>query len=100
MVIYDYYNKTDHMGHKANKTNAELDEEIKQQQEYLDKVWDLNKKEIILYQVGLHGTVYGTTYFKISPDGVIDPYTNKPYPRLIALDPEIIRVKTAPQDMN
>lgn len=36
MVIYDYYNKTDHIGQKVNKTNTELDEEIKQQQEYLD----------------------------------------------------------------
>ena len=27
------------------------------QQEYLDTVWDLNKKEIILYQAGLHGAV-------------------------------------------
>jgi len=36
MVIYDYYNKTDHSGSKVNKTNVQLDEEIKQQQEYLD----------------------------------------------------------------
>jgi len=78
----------------------ELPEGGNQQQEYLDKVWDLNKKEIILYQVGLHGAVYGTTYFKVSPEGLTDPYTNELYPRLIALDPEIIRIKTAPQDMN
>ena len=70
------------------------------QQEYLDRVWDLNKKEIILYQLGLHGSVYGTFYFKISPDMLIDPYTDKPYPRLIPIDPEIIRVKVSPQDMN
>jgi hypothetical protein len=35
MVIYDYYNKENYLGKKENKTNAELDEEIKQQQEYL-----------------------------------------------------------------
>ena len=70
------------------------------QQEYIDKVWDLNKKEIILYQVGLHGAVYGTPYFQISPDAIIDPYTEKPYPRLIAIDPTIVRIKTNPQDMN
>jgi len=70
------------------------------QQEYLDKVWDLNKKEILLYQEGLHGAVYGTHYIKICPDELIDPYTNKPYPRLIPLDPEIIRIRTDPQDMN
>jgi len=70
------------------------------QQEYLDAIWDLNKKEIILYQLGLHGSVYGTFYFKISPDMLIDPYTDNPYPRLIPIDPEIIRIKTNPADMN
>lgn len=70
------------------------------QKEYLDAVWDLNKKEIILYQVGLHGAVYGTPYIKISPDSLIDPYTEELYPRLIPIDPEIIRVKVSPQDMN
>jgi hypothetical protein len=70
------------------------------QSEYLKKVWDLNKKEIILYQVGLHGSVYGTGYFKICPDELIDPYTSDLYPRLIPVDPEIIRVKTEAHDMN
>ena len=77
-----------------------LPEGAETQQEYIDTVWDLNKKEIILYQVGLHGAVYGTTYFKVQPDGVEDPYTEKYYPRLIALDPEIVRIKADPQDMN
>ncbi len=35
MVIYDYYNKADWQDQKKHKTNDELDEEIKQQQEYL-----------------------------------------------------------------
>lgn len=69
------------------------------QQEYIDRVWDLNKKEILLYQVGLHGAVYGTPYMKIVPDGILDPYTDELYPRLIALDPEITRLKTNPMDM-
>jgi hypothetical protein len=70
------------------------------QEEYIERVWDLNKKEIILYQAGLHGAVYGTTYFKIAPDGITDPYTGDVYPRLIPIDPEIIRIITDPQDMN
>jgi hypothetical protein len=70
------------------------------QQEYLDKVWDVNKKEIILYQYGLHGAYSGTTYFKICPDEAVDPYTGDLYPKLIAINPEIIRVKTEPDDMN
>jgi len=36
MVIYDYYNKTDWQGKKENKTNDELDAQIKEQQGHLD----------------------------------------------------------------
>lgn len=71
-----------------------------EQKAYLDAVWDLNKKEIILYQIGLHGAVYGTPYFKISPDALTDPYTEKVMPRLIPIDPEIIRIKVSNQDMD
>jgi len=35
-VISDYYNKEDYLGKKENKTNDELDEEIKQLKEYLN----------------------------------------------------------------
>ena len=35
MVIYDYYNKADWQDQKKHKTNDELHEEIKEQQEYL-----------------------------------------------------------------
>lgn len=77
-----------------------LPEGAEAQKEYLDAVWELNKKPILLYQLGLHGSVYGTPYSKISPDSLIDPYTEKLYPRLIPIDPEIIRVKVSPQDMN
>lgn len=75
-----------------------LPENATEQQEYIDKIWDLNKKEIILFQYGLHGAVYGTPYFKICPNEMLDPYTDMPYPRLIALDPEIVRIKPNPED--
>jgi hypothetical protein len=70
------------------------------QQEYLDRVWDLNKKEIILFHNGLLGATHGTVYFKIVPDGILDPYTGQPYPRLIPISHRIIRVKTHPEDVN
>ncbi len=52
------------------------------------------------YQVGLHGSVYGTGYFKICPDELVDPYTGELFPRLIPIDPEIIRVHVKKHDMN
>lgn len=87
-------------GTQQIEVNGEKQTKKSEQQEYIDNLWDLNKKEIILYQVGLHGSVYGTSYFKIIPEGLIDPYTGDLYPRLIALDPEIVRIETDPQDMN
>lgn len=71
-----------------------------EQQEYIDAIWDLNKKEILLYQLGLHGAVMGTPFVKIVPDGILNPYTETLYPRLIAIDPEIIRFKTDAMDMS
>lgn len=76
-----------------------LPEGSDEQQEYLQRVWDLNKQEIFLYQLGLHGAIYGTPFVKISPDGLVDPYTGKTYPRLIALDPETVRVRVSKHDM-
>lgn len=70
------------------------------QQEWINKVWELNKQNLILFQYGLHGGVYGTAYWKIHPNALLDPYTNKPYPRLIPIDPEIIRIKPSPEDAN
>ena len=70
------------------------------QQEYIEKVWDLNKKEIILFHTGLLGAIHGTCYIKIVPDGALDPYTNQAYPRLIPISHRIIRVKTHPEDVN
>ncbi len=70
------------------------------QQEWLDSVWDLNKKEIILYQAGLYGATDGTWYFKIIWDDVVDPYTQETYPRLLPLNPRTVRIKTDPEDMN
>ena len=77
-----------------------LPENATAQQEYIDNIWDLNKKEITLYQTGLYGAVHGTWYFKINPDDITDPYTGKLYPRLTPINPRIIRIKTAAQDMN
>ncbi len=78
----------------------QLPEDATKQQEYIDRVWDLNKKEILLYQDALHGTVYGTPYLKIRPNALIDPYTGDVFPKLTSIDPEIIRFKTHPQDMD
>lgn len=68
------------------------------QQEYIDNLWEVNKKSLLLLNSVINGGVYGTGYIKIKPDGLIDPYSDIPYPRLIALNPEFLTIKTDPQD--
>lgn len=70
------------------------------QSDYLTTVWDTNKQEQLLYQLGLNGAVYGTPYVKIVPDGIINKLTDVVVPRLIALDPEITRVETDKFDVD
>lgn len=67
-------------------------------QAYLEEVWDANNKDIFLHQCALHGGVFGTPYIKIIVDG--KEYEGKTYPRLVALYPEIVRIKAAADDMD
>lgn len=68
------------------------------QQELIEATWDTNKQEQLLYQLGLNGSVYGTAFLKIVPDGKTNLVTGESVARLIALDPEITRVVTDPFD--
>jgi hypothetical protein len=78
----------------------QLPEGAEAQQEYIDKVWDLNKREILLFQAGLYGAVFGTPALKIVPDDITDKYTGKLYPRLVCVYPRYLRIKTDPQNMD
>ena len=81
----------DKKGNKVKKISPE--------QEYLDKVWDLNKQEILLHKTSLLASESGTGYIKIQPDGVFDK-DDKTYPRLIPLDPLYMTLDTTPHDID
>jgi hypothetical protein len=83
-----------------NGITFKLPEGAESQKEYLDQVWDANKQEQLLYQLGLNGAVYGTPFLKIVPDGVVNKKTGQLVHRLIALDPEITKVETNPFDVD
>lgn len=68
------------------------------EQEYIDATWEANKKMILLYRAALRAAKFGTGYFKILPDAV--EYKGKPYPRLVCLDPRLMKVITAQDDMD
>jgi hypothetical protein len=67
------------------------------EQMWIDKVWDLNRQEILLHKSALLASESGTGYIKIQPEGITDK-DGKVYPRLIPLDPLYMTMETTPHD--
>jgi len=77
---------------KGKKVIKQSNEQI-----YIEKVWDLNKQEILLHKSALLASESGTGYIKVQPDGIVDK-DGKTYPRLIPLDPLYMTMETTPHD--
>jgi hypothetical protein len=82
----------------AGGVEFDLGEGMEAQQEYLDNVWDANQEDLLLTDAVINGSVYGTGYIKIVPDGIQDLYTDATFPRLIVLNPEYLSVETDDHD--
>ena len=65
---------------------------------YVDEVWAVNKGEWLMNQAVMLAVEAGTGYFKIIPNG-ITTRDGRPLPRIVAIDPTLIRIITAPDDM-
>lgn len=61
-----------------------------QQQAYLDEVWRVNKKHILLSKLFLQQALAGHVFVKILPDA--------PVPRFVALDPRLVTIFWAGDD--
>ena len=61
-------------------------EEDTPEEEWLDAVWDANRKMTLLSKLAVNGAVCGHTFLKIVPNHP----TTAPYPRLIVLDPATV----------
>jgi hypothetical protein len=66
--------------------------------EYIEAVWKANKKEITLQRMALLGAEQGTCYLKILPDGIVG-MDNVVYPRLVVVDPALVKIDTRPDDI-
>lgn len=62
--------------------------------QFIDNVWNKNKKPIFLHKLGETGGENGTYFIKILPDGLQDGTD-----RLVSLDPLLMRIITDPQDV-
>jgi hypothetical protein len=67
------------------------------EQQYLDAVWNVNKKEILLHRTGNDGEIFGTAYYKIVPETI--EYQNVMLPRIVLLDPKLMAIETDPMDI-
>jgi hypothetical protein len=65
-------------------------------QAYVDAVMDANKQEILFHRAGILGSESGDCYIKIVPGGI--EHEGVLYPRLIVLDPMLMRMECDPQD--
>jgi hypothetical protein len=69
-----------------------------QEQLYLDAVWEINKKGILLHRAGQDGELQGTPFVKILPGALVGD-DGQELPRLVLLDPELMHIETDPLDI-
>jgi hypothetical protein len=77
----------------------DLGEGRDEEQQYIDNLYEVNQKMTLFVDSIIDASVYNTGYIKFSEGGMIDPYTGKEYPRLIAINPEWMTIETDDQDM-
>jgi hypothetical protein len=65
-----------------------------QKQEFLDGLWgDDDERMTLLSQAAINGGVCGEVFVKLIP-----PQGEMKYPRVVVMDPQIVRIVTAPDD--
>lgn len=70
------------------------DDDVEGMQDYLDGFWgDDDDKMTLLAQMAINGGVCGVNFVKLIP-----PQGQMKYPRLVILDPLLVRIVTAPDD--
>lgn len=73
---------------------AYSDQDVEDMQDYLDGFWgDADDMMTLLAQMAINGGVCGVNFVKLIP-----PQGSMKYPRLVILDPLLMRIVTAPDD--
>ena len=68
-------------------------------QQYIDEVWNANRKMQLLKRAAVYGAETGTCYVKILPDGAVNR-DGKLIPRLVVLDPATVTMDALPEDID
>jgi len=67
-------------------------------QQYIDEVWNANRKMQLLKRAAVYGAESGSCYVKILPDGAVNR-DDKLVPRLVVLDPATVTMDALPEDI-
>ena len=68
-------------------------------QQYIDAVWQANRKTQLLKRAATYGAETGTCYVKILPDGAVTK-AGAFVPRLVVLDPATVTMDALPEDLD
>jgi hypothetical protein len=68
-------------------------------QQYIDEIWNANRKMQLLKRSAVYGAETGTCYVKILPDGAVNR-DGKLIPRLVVLDPATVTMDALPEDID
>jgi hypothetical protein len=68
-------------------------------QQYIDEVWNANRKMQTLKRAAVYGAESGSCYVKILPDGAVNR-DDKLVPRLVVLDPATVTMDALPEDID
>ena len=74
-----------------------FDYESDEVEDYVNLVWEANRKELMLHKIGLTGAEGGTWYVKIIPNGKM--YKGNLVTRLVCLDPSLLSIETKEDDI-
>lgn len=68
------------------------------QDEYINEVWRLNNKAILLHRLAMFGAEQGTVVVQLIPDGYYSSRLGRYVPRIAAVDPALMTIETEPND--
>jgi hypothetical protein len=69
---------------------------ISEPEEYINRVLDVNKQEVLFHRCGVAAAEAGTGYLMIIPDGLREG--EAAYPRIQLVDPMLVEMDTLPED--
>ena len=63
---------------------------------YINRVWEVNRKHELLIDTSDYGATYGTPCFQIRPNAIM--HDGAAYPEILCIDPRYLKIQTEPEN--